>query len=260
MQLALRVKWYDEVNALHDAVIPPALRDHTSTRSSRRKWFIFLAYCVLYDPPAMELLEFASRGEVVTVGVRSVDPKTIDTVTWKVPPPPDGTPTMFDPPIALMADPDDLRDAERSLWMEAIAELGRRYFEPECLDVFEIVAAIIRETGLADEARRQFASLPLQPQITVDPETTKEDVLGAFRIIADMQPERVAGGRPPLDPLVAVQCLVFKQRGWSNANIAAHFGWPLRADAYDARRRSNVVINHLKAGAAILGSRKYPTE
>jgi len=224
------------------------------------RWFSFLAYCVLYNPPAMELLEFASRGGIVAVGVRSVDPKTIDTETWKVPPSPDGTPTMLDPPIAFVADPDDLRDAERSMWMEALAELGRRYFEPQGLDVFEIVAAILTETGLADKAKRQYASVPQQLQITVLPETTKDDVLGAFRIIAATQPERIAGGRPPLDPLVSVQCVIFKQRGWSNADIAAHFDWPLRADAYDARRRSNVVIDHLKAGGAILGNRKYPTE
>jgi hypothetical protein len=259
-QLVLRMRWSDEVKAVHDTVIPSAFRNHTSKRLSQMKWFSFLAYCVLYDPPAMELLEFASRGEFVTVGFGNVDPKTIDTETWTVTPPPEDGPTMSDPPIAMVAAPDDLRDAERSLWMDVIAELGRRYFEPESLDVFEIVAAILRETGLVDVARRRYASVQLQPHITVDPATTKDDVLAAFRIIAATQPERIAGGRPAVDPLVAVQCVIFKRRGWSNADIATHFGWPLRADAYGVLRRSNTANEHLKAGGAILGRREYPTE
>jgi len=63
-------------------------------------------------------------------------------------------------------------------------------------------------------------------------------------------------GRPQLDDLVAVQCAIFKRHGWTYPKIAAHFGWPLRADSYGTRRRANRAMDHVTRGEELLACRK----
>ncbi len=251
-------RWGEDVDWHHDTVLPPTCRLRSGQRLSRLLWFSFLATCVLYDPPADRLLEYGDTGNAMVVRYGDVDPELFDAVTGTMPPPPDEARPMVDPPVVDDPNPVDVQDLERWLLTELIAELGRRHFEPLGIDVYAVVNAILRETGLLEEARRRYDALPLRRLIDVDPETTKEDVLSAFRILKAIQPGRSKGGGPHLDRLTAVQCALLKRQGWTNRQISERFGWELRRDSYDRRRRSNPAISHVKLGEEILEGREYP--
>lgn len=247
-------KWRDAVHGLHDDHVPVAFW-RGDRGGSRLLWFSFLANCVLLDPPGTHLTEFAAAGNSMTVGFGEIDPRTVDMETWKVAPPPADPMMMVGAPVVRWPHPDTLVDAEREFWLEILAELGRRL----AIDVFAEVNALLRETDLKGRAMGRYAALPASFLVAVDPDTTKEDVYSAFRMIAAAQPERTPEGRPRLDRLTAVQCAFLKQHGLTDPEIAERFGWALRRDAYDKRRRSNAVINHVKLGRQILAGRKNPS-
>ncbi|HEV2126813.1 MAG TPA: hypothetical protein VGW38_29000 [Chloroflexota bacterium] len=75
-----------------------------------------------------------------------------------------------------------------------------------------------------------------------------------------IQPRRRVG-KPSLEPLVAVQCAVYKDRyGLTYRQINDRMSWELSLDLYDHRRRANRAINHVKQGRLILEGRKYSSE
>lgn len=71
-----------------------------------------------------------------------------------------------------------------------------------------------------------------------------------------------AGGRPALDPLLAVQgAILFDRLGLTYNQIADRLSLTSTThESYDRRRRSNSAINHVRQGRAILASRKNPAE
>ncbi len=251
--------WYLDLAKLHDAVVPPDLQVRASRRVSRASWSAFLAACALFDPPKTELLEFAAVGHLPSVRFGNVPPANVNFETWTVDSEPD-TPAMFNPPVVDHPDPEVALRHEKWLWREVIAELGRRYLAPQGIDVDAAVKAILHERGLLEEYLVRGAAIPLQRLIAVEPFTTEADVRRAFQVIAATQPERNKGGRPPIDPLVAVQCALLKRQGWNDRAIAERFDWSLRPDSYDQRRRSNQVVDHVKRGREILAGRKNPAE
>ncbi|MDQ3539738.1 MAG: hypothetical protein M3440_03545, partial [Chloroflexota bacterium] len=183
----------------------------------------------------------------------------VDMETWTISSVPDA-PTMLNPPVLDQPDPEALLERERWLWTEVIAELGRRYLAPHGVDIDTVTEEILDDLGLLEQYAVRGAAVPLRQLIAVEPSTTEEDVRHAFRMIAATQPQRPKGGRPPIDPLVAVQCAIWKRRGWTDPTIAERFNWSLRSDSYDRKRRSNPVIDHVKRGNQILAGRKNPAE
>ena len=259
VRLAVTRPWYLDLAKLHDAIVPPELQVRASRRISLASWSTFLAACVLCDPPETELLEFAALGHLPSVSFGNLPLANVNIETWTVDSTPD-TPAMFNPPIVDHPDPRVAVRHERWLWREVIAELGRRYLAPHGIDVDAVVQAILHEQGLLEAYLVRGAAIPLQKLIAVESSTTEEDVHRAIQMIAATQPERSKGGRPPIDPLVAVQCAVLKRQGWTDRAIAERFNWSLRPDSYDQRRRSNQVVDHVKRGREILAGRKNPAE
>jgi hypothetical protein len=250
--------WSAEIAQFHDAHVPSSLW-RGGRRISRILWFSFLAYCVLHDPPEMDLTTFAATGNSMVVRHRGIDPREVDLETWELAPATNDAHPVIGAPIVYWPDPDELSDVWRWFLEALLNELGRRHLVPLGIDIGAAVDAILRETGLRYEATERFV-LPLHPLVTVNQDTRKEDVMSAFRAIGATQKDRSSGGRPKLDPLTAVECALMKQRGYSDPEIAERFGWPLREDSYDKRRRSNPVIDHVKLGRQVLAGRKNPAE
>lgn len=87
--------------------------------------------------------------------------------------------------------------------------------------------------------------------------------LGTQRMASTYKPSTIPAapsrrrGRPMLDELVAVQCALWKRRGWTHHAIAEAFGWKENPESMDPRHRKNKSEDHVKRGERILLSRKY---
>jgi len=244
---------------LHDAIVPAQHQLGSARWISQKFWNTFLAACLLFDPPETELIEFANLGPLPPVGFVNLPRAKVDIETWTVGSVPDA-PIMVNPPVLSQPDPEALLERERWLWGAVFTELGRRYLAPQGLDVDGVIEEILDDLGLLEQYTARSATVPLRKLIPVEPSTTQEDVRRAFQMLAATQPERGKGGRPSIDPLVAVQCAIWKRSGWTDPVIAERFGWSLRSDSYERKRRSNQVIDHVKRGNEILAGRKNPAE
>jgi hypothetical protein len=224
--------------------------------ASRKNWSRFLASCVLFDPPEADLLAFAAANDPPLISYSTYPGFDVQAATSR--PPVKDIPSMVNPPIVFEQEPGAVEAVETWYWTQIIEELARRYL-PEGVTLSDAMREIDHDLNLSDRYVERFAAISGRELIVVDPDTTEEDVRGAFRLIAASHRGRSKGGRPPLDALVAVQCALLKRQGLSDLDIAERFGWPLRRDSYDKRRRSNAVINHVKLGHEILARRKNPS-
>jgi hypothetical protein len=53
---------------------------------------------------------------------------------------------------------------------------------------------------------------------------------------------------------------VFRRLGWTEPEIAEHFGWNLSPDSYGTRRRSDRVRDHIELGEELLRERNINPE
>jgi len=98
-------EWMVLLHVLHEAVVPDDLKVETRYANSLNFWMGFLSACVVFDPPAEYLLEFAEHG-VADYG-DFIDPFN----PWA-----DGDeegPYMLASPIRFLPDPDKLIANER---------------------------------------------------------------------------------------------------------------------------------------------------
>jgi hypothetical protein len=238
-------EWMVLLHVLHDAVVPPEHRVETPHASSLEFWMGFLSACLLYDPPASNLLGFADHG-VAAYG-DFVNPLT----PWADE---RGALGMLAPPIRFLPDPDALLAAHHRRHERFVDELHRR-LTPDGIDV----RGLADEIGywVTDDANPtdDLATLP-RPYIAVDPQTTEEDVRNAFKLMAAAQPERRRPVRPRRDRLVCLQCAIwYDEGGWSQERIAAHFGWKVQFPA-QAKPRSETARLYIAEGRQLLHQRR----
>ncbi len=256
-------RWLKTLHDIHAAVVPKEHRIRKldlaplerlphevflvdeEQRYSAEAWEVFLANCVLYDPPDVALLEF--------VRLADGDPQEA---------------RQSPPPIVWQRDAELAAETER--WYSG------RYFE----DFSRTVALFLEQRGLSDdfwrfeeerkagnplgpipeveqEYRERLAQNPARPSIVIGPQTSDDDVREALRWIATSQRDRRGRGRPPRDPLTAVQCAIWRDRyRWTNHQIAKHLGWPTTKDDYGVERHSNRASQHVRLGRQILRSKK----
>ncbi|MFN8515004.1 MAG: hypothetical protein U0841_20950, partial [Chloroflexia bacterium] len=72
--------------------------------------------------------------------------------------------------------------------------------------------------------------------IRVGEDTTREQLLRDFRSIKNQQEARVKAGRPPRDPLLALQVAILVKNDWTEAQLAERYGWALGEDDYGKPR------------------------
>jgi hypothetical protein len=247
-------EWQALLHALHEAVVPDDLKVVTRYANSLDFWMGFLSACVVYDPPAEHLLEFADHG-VAAYGdfINPFNP-------WADAD--DDGPLMLASPIRFLPDPEQLIADERyrQEWIlqriqETIAQ--RPLIRTEELDLLEMAShfEFIFE-GTEKLRRRARMSSGMRPYIDVTAQTTETDVRNAFRLMAAHQPARPQPSRPKRNPLHCLQCAVwYDDCGWSHERIAKVFGWAVQRPA-GAKPRSETARLHIQEGRLLLRQRK----
>ncbi len=198
-------------------------------------WDVFLANCVLYDPPPTALLDFAARA-----GAEYDPPRSSSRVDLRAP--------------DLMIEAYDL------LWRNILAEVERRYLAPLNIDLHAMVTNCMWTTPQAWETYRQHTeAIPVRSFIEITPRTTKEEVLSDFQAITAEQAERPKAGRPPRDRLIAVQCANLRGEGWTDEQLAEYFDWEMGEDEY-GKPCCHSAREHTKLGREILAeAHRQPT-
>lgn len=221
------IRWSVLLGQLHAEFVPETHHVVGASFRSEDVWDGFLSGCLLYDPPAGDLLAYADA-PVAAYGdfLNALAP-------WEEADA--DAPQMFGAPIRYLYDTDELLDWEeqrRARLVDALHAL----LEPRGFDVWEFVYNFDFQTATGPSLKLLGATMPAKggpmpkPFIEVGPATTEEDVRGAFRILAarfgGKRPQAI---RPQRDRLTAVQCAIWHdEEGWSQERIAARFGWTVQ--------------------------------
>lgn len=246
-----RKHWQREIRGLRDRVVP----DRYSGASV--DWERFLPACVLYDPPSAELIEFAYfAGPSPSMPYPASD-EAQEAMLER-----GEHLLMVAPPIKGLADPTEAGLIEAWLYRTIMQRIGERYLEPLGLDIWELYREVWE--GSPDvhadliEMRRQNAP---KLYIDVSETTTENDVRNAFRLIRQTQPTNRKGGKPKLDPLVAVQCAVLydlengpdpadpadgRRKKWTHESLSEQYGL----------RGARAAKYHVERGREILAKKK----
>lgn len=219
----VRKKIIERVLDLTRSVVPDALRDEFLDR----EWNDFMAACILFDPPAEKLLEFAEYGGPTRV-------VTSNTATNS-----DPTLSAIAPPIQVVKDPFE-RDISRIVFMFKVIddiekEIDRRH--PE-IGVKDIIQAILEDEDFALPFDSRLEEIPNRYYLDVREDTSLEDIKRGYHVIRGLQgSHRDKTGAPTRDSLTAVQCAVLyeefnapdpvdrRRRKWSYSRLAEQFGF-----------------------------------
>ncbi len=246
-------RWFDDVAALRDRVVPPQYRLAVGYQT----WHLFVAGCVMFDPPSDGLRAFAEHffTPVMPSGSTELVPNDLGPEELV-----DG-PGMVSPPIVYLPDQAAIH-AETARLLNRIFEELDRLLAPCGLGGSSLRVDVLHESGILREYQARLGQIPHKAYIDVLPRggvsPTEEDVRNARRLLLGGDQDR--GGRPAIDRLDAVQCAVLRDRlGWTERQIAEHFGWSLRQDSYGTPRRSNKVQDHIRRGQEIIRALKNPS-
>jgi hypothetical protein len=193
------IRWEDEIAAIRDKALPnpPLLRRNPYDIQLEMSWKRLLSACVLYDPPAEQLIEFASYSNLdlsfLTGGPILTGSRT------------KGLPGMVYPPIKSLWDMIEVSDW---YWRRILDYIGERYLEPEGMDPETLLERALWEIpGLNEEYWEKYEQYSKRYYIEVDAYTSLEDIRSAFQMIRSIQ--RPRRKKPPRDRLTAVQCAIF---------------------------------------------------
>ncbi len=217
-----RRKLTEKVPDLERQVIPDGLRDDFLMY----EWGDFLAACVMFDPPAERLTEFAEYGGPTRVSPPSTAAHTESALGATA------------PPIQIVTDPFE-RDIERIVFMfkviDAIEEeVDRRH--PE-IGVKNIIRGILDDEDFARTLHSRLEEIPKRYYLDVREDTSLEDLKHGYHVIKGIQGgQRKKSGAPARDPLIAVQCAVLydkfngpdstdgRRRKWTYKRLSERFG------------------------------------
>jgi hypothetical protein len=125
--------------------------------------------------------------------------------------------------------------AIEGFYQDVISELGRRFFEPRGMDVWQAISEIHTQTDLLAKLRASMEDIETHPFIAVDRYTSDDDIETAARAIRSMQDKNL-GGRPARDPLLAIKCAALlydhnyripedrRRRRWTHYRLADELG------------------------------------
>jgi len=208
----VRASIFEEMAELKKLAVPRSLSDEFLLR----EWADFLVLCIVFDPPADELVNFAEYGGptwVFASGSRAGGERKRGAA----------------PPVRVVRDP-------------LQTEIQRVVQISKVIDVIEKahpdirVWDLLKEKGLIEQFRLEMQSIPRHLHIEVGEDTTAEDASDAYRAIRRIQGEQNRGGATARDPLMAVQCAVLydwhnstdpadnRRRAWTFKKLAGRFG------------------------------------
>ncbi len=225
-----RDQWSSDIRALQQKTIPEAME---------RKgywWSTFLTACVLYDPPDLQLLEFAAYDDPkpeplfplrTSPDILPYSPKKraelskrreeesrrfieLDPMSrafkehWS-------RIAISLPPVVHLADPKEVEQVERWFYEKVLHEILERYVKPQGLDAEGVLDDAMFASGLMEEYLDRRSQISQSYYIVVDEYTSEKDVGNARRAIRATQGHG-NGGRPRRDPLVALTCALLHDR------------------------------------------------
>ncbi len=217
-----RRKLTEKVPELERRVVPDALRD----RFLLYEWGDFLAACIVFDPPAEKLTEFADYG-----GPTRVSPS--HTAAYNEP-----ILSATAPPIQVVKDPFRHDIARIAFMFEVIdaleEEIDRRH--PE-IGVRSIIQDILDDEDFAKPMHYRLEKIPERYYLDVREDTPLEEVKRGYHVIKGLLgSQRNRSGAPSRDPLIAVQCAILydefnesdpadkRRRKWTHKRLAEKFG------------------------------------
>lgn len=248
------IEWYLDLKRLHDLYVPESARI-PAMPYREGPWTAFLSACVLYDPPADRLLAFANH-RLPELFVRSAKGGGVPTRESLLP----TGPQQVGGPVAYLEDTQEIEAALEARFAEVWAFLRDHAMMAHRLDLDNLLVE-------ASEARRaqweaiwerfgdRMARVSKRAYIAVEPDTTRDDVTDAFKVLKRGFPSQPMG-RPERDQLMCVQTAVWNDRfHMTNQDIARRFGWKMSARD-GSKPRSERVRDHIAEGRRILAQRK----
>ena len=243
---AFRESWLQDLNSIITEVVPERYYDASLSRFQElHSWQGFISACVLYDPPATNLLEFAQYSSPPHYSVWVPGAGVVGKEKYV---------HMTVPPIRVLPDPFQERLIEARFWKRVLGEVERRYLEPQGIKTQNLVASILDDCpDIWEKQREATEANERRSYILVDEQTTEEDVRKAFRTIAAQQ-DRSPASKPNRDPLLSLQCAVLydrlnrknpddgRQWRWTYEKLAEEFGLGTWRAATDHVRRGRKLL------------------
>jgi hypothetical protein len=239
-------KWGEEISRVRERGVPALDQDTRGLfdLELEASWEDFLSACVIYDPPEDRLIEFASYGDPEPTVFSGGRLPTVSNL--------EGLPEMVDPPIKTLA---DLMDVKDWFWHRVLDHIGKRYLEPQGVDVEALLENVIWDVpGLREEHLERYRRYSKRFYIEVDEYTTREDVEMAFHAVRAIKPQK--GAKPPRDRLVALQCaLLHDHLNVRKPGDKRKWRWTYETLAAEERFNligSRAAEDHVKLGREIL--------
>jgi hypothetical protein len=253
--------WMDSLFALHDRALPSEIWPYRVEEASFLEWKSFLAQCLLFDPPPLQLLEFAHVEASGAAAVHRVDSQACSGTSAGTHSESIRSSTVpVHPALVHWADANEAMLVEQARWSGVLDELAQRFLVPQGIDLESVLQEIYQETTLLQDYREAVLNIPTDVLIAVSPETTQEEVDSAFQVLAARRSTPAKGGRPPIDDLMAVECANRKRADWTYVQISEHYGFPMSPNSYGESRRPNSAIGHVTRGKTILSKRQNSLE
>ena len=227
--------WSSDIQRLYWHYVPDSLRTPGLDPYGWSAWSEFLQFCVLYDPPDMDLDAFAAGGGPYFAEFKDSKGNLVS-----------------NPPIVQRYEAMAEHLAVAGAYESLLKELDSRFLRPRGLDLAQMRKELYSNGfSLFEEIQAYLGSEPIHLYIDVDVDTRETDVRRAFSVISagrEKQPNLKVR-----DSLDAVQCAVLSdQYGWTHKQIAERFQWRLTPDEIGTPRRSDRVADHIALGREIL--------
>lgn len=252
------VLWYLDLKGLHDAIVPPRAQSPVGV-FREAAWTGFLSACVLYDPPRDRLREFADGGWVPRLVAKAVHDATAPVALAQLHP--DGL-MMTNAPIVSVPDAEAVEVAHWCHFVEFYDFLRDYLADTLGLDINTVIEAAAADrpaawSGVWEAFNERLGTAYTERSrfISVDADTTRQDVLDAFAILKAGFPTSHPH-RPNRDTLTCAQVAIWRdEHGMSHKEIGHRLGWSVRRGR-DTKPWSERIRQYAADGRAVLAQRK----
>ena len=220
-------RWTDDLISIIYKVIPERFYPRYASTSSLSKWYGFIAACVLYNPPAGQLPEFADMGGPWASGL----------VRWRGDEEPSSSTYVMEvSPVRRIFDPVETKRIEAKYWTTVLQKLHEMHLRPRGLDIDSLLEDVDDQFPEIKRTKQQeMDRLKRGHFIEVDEYTTEEDVRNAFRVLSEAHRARPKTGRPSRNRLICVEAAILHdEHEFTYEQLAERYGWkdPTLASKY----------------------------
>jgi hypothetical protein len=243
------IAWYRDLKRLHDLSIPESSRAYEPFPET--SWITFLSKCIVFEPARPRLLEFSDRA-IVRIDVPMANltdpPEDRCIVNERY--------AMVGAPIETVTDVRHVEHAWITFYEEVFSLVSDALQNEHGIDLRALRENVTeKHPEVWSRQRERLSSAGKRLVIHVERDTTEEEVTGALKILKAGLQEEPRLGRPRRDPLVCVQCAIWRdEEGWSHVQIAERFNWAIQYPPAQIPR-SETARQHIAEGRRILNQR-----